>query len=394
MSEQALIDLLRTLVSIPSVNPLLADDPRIGTEKPMAEFLADYLRHKGFDVAWHEITSGRPNVVGRFGPAAPRRSLLIESHLDTQGIHGMTVPPFGGVVRDGRLYGRGACDTKGPMAAALIALDDATLHRLAAAGCQIIYVGAVGEEKGNVGAEQLVDLEVGADEALVLEPTELAIVHAHKGAMWFEVEVQGLAAHGSNPDLGLSAIRGMSAVMELIHRQVEEERARRHNDLLGRATVNIGLIRGGTSINIVPDRCLIEVDRRTLPGEDNAAILAQVRAGLRGLQDEGRIAGWDVRPIKDGMPFETTASSRLVQRLGASCADHGVTPRTEGAAWYSDAGPFSRTCPEVAVFGPGSIKQAHTADEYIELASLAQGRAIINRFLVRLAEELERGSDA
>lgn len=390
MAEQALIELLRALVSIPSVNPLLADDPRIGTEKPLAEFLAEHLRRKRFDVAWHEITPGRPNVVGRFGPAAPRRSLLIESHLDTQGIHGMTVPPFDGIVREGRLYGRGACDTKGPMAAALHALDEPILHRLAAAGCQVVYVGAVGEEKGNVGAEQLVDLDVGADEALVLEPTELAIVHAHKGAMWFEVEVRGRAAHGSNPDLGVSAVRGMAAAMEMIHRQVDEERARRGNPLLGHATVNIGLIRGGSSINIVPDRCVIEVDRRVLPGEDNAAILRQVREGLAALQAQGVITGWDVRPIKDGLPFETTVTSRLVQRLGASCGDEGVAARTEGAAWYSDAGPFSRTCPEVAVFGPGSIKQAHTADEYIELDSLARGRAILSRFLVRLAEELER----
>lgn len=393
MADQTLVEFLRTLVSIPSVNPLLADDPRVGTEKPLAHFLADHLKGKGFAVEWHEITNGRPNVVGRFGPAAPRRSLLIESHLDTQGIHGMTVPPFDGIVRDGRLYGRGACDTKGPMAAALMALDEKILARLAAAGCQVICVGAVGEEKGNIGAEQLVDLDVGADEALVLEPTELAVVHAHKGALWFEIEVEGVAAHGSNPALGLSAIGGMMQVMQLVQRQVDEERRERSNALLGQSTVNIGIIKGGTSINIVPERCVIEVDRRTLPGDDNRQILQRLRDGLRQLQEQGAIKGSSVRLIKEGLPFETTADSRLVRRLGASCEDCGVAPRAEGAAWYSDAGPFSRTCREIAVFGPGSIAQAHTADEYIELESLEKGRAVIARFLARLAEELERGGD-
>lgn len=388
MVETSLVELLRKLVSIPSVNPMLAEDPSIGTEKPLAHYLAGYLERRGFGVDWIEPIPGRPNVVGRFGPAQPKRSILVESHLDTQGIHGMVVPPFEGVVRDGRLYGRGACDTKGPMAAALMALSPEVLGRLAEAGVQVIYVGAVGEEKGNVGAEQLVDLEVGADEALILEPTELAIVHAHKGAMWFEVEGRGLAAHGSNPSLGVNAIRGVLRLVEAITAEVAELQKKPAHPLLGQPTVNIGLIRGGSSINIVPDRCVIEVDRRTLPGEENAAILRRVRAHLEGLQQEGVLTGWEVRAIKDGTPFETTADSRLVQRLAGSCRAAGEPGRTEGAAWYSDAGPFARTCREVAVFGPGSIKQAHTVDEFIDLDSLEKGRAILQDFFLKLAAEV------
>ncbi len=387
MAEQGLIHLLSELVAIPSVNPLLADDPRIGTEKPMAEHLAMLLKRKGFAVEWHEITANRPNVVGRFGPARPKRSLLIESHLDTQGVHGMTIPPFDPVVRDGRLYGRGACDTKGPAAAALWALTPAVLAELADAGVQVIYVGAVGEEKGNVGAEQLVDLDVGADEALILEPTEHAIVHAHKGTLWYEVEVLGRAAHGSNPDKGLSAIRAMALLMDDIAREIEQARLHHRSELLGPPSVNIGLIRGGSSINIVPDRCVIEVDRRTVPGEDNKAILGEIRAALIRLQALGAIANWNLTPIKEGTPFETKADTRLVRRLSAASDACGVAARTEGASWYSDAGPFARTCREVAVFGPGSILQAHTADEYIELASLQKGSEIIQRFLRDLAAE-------
>jgi len=389
MPDLSLVELLRTLVSIPSVNPMLAEDPAIGTEKPLARFLAGYLEERGFRVDWIEPIPGRPNVVGRYGPTSPRRTILVESHLDTQGIHGMIVPPFEGGVRDGRLYGRGACDTKGPMAAALMALSPEVLKRLAAAGVQVIYVGAVGEEKGNVGAEQLVDMGLGADEALVLEPTDFAIVHAHKGTMWFELETRGLAAHGSNPSLGVNAIRGMLNVVAGIEADVAALQQRPPHPLLGQPTVNIGLIRGGSSINIVPDRCVVEVDRRTLPGEDNAAILRRVREQVADQVNDGTLTGGDVRAIKDGTPFATTVESALVQRLSTACRHAGESGHTEGAAWYSDAGPFARTCREVAVFGPGSIRQAHTVDEYIELAALEKGRAILSDFFLRLAAEVE-----
>ena len=378
-------ELTRHLVSIPSVNPVLADDPAIAGEHRMADFLGEWLVSRGFRVERHEAMRGRPNIVGYFGPSKPRRTVMIEAHLDTQGIHGMTVPPFAGLERDGRIYGRGACDMKGPMAAALVNLTKPRLDMLAAAGVQLMFVGAIGEETGNLGALELVDAGLGADEILVLEPTDLHVVHAHKGAFWFEVEVTGLAAHGSNPDKGLSAIRGMNRVIEMLYDQTAAVSLR--NDLLGRATVNVGLIRGGTSINIVPERCVVEVDRRTIPGEHSEEILARVREGLAGLVADGLFRRGEVRRIKEGVPFETTADSRLVRRLGKACQDGGVAAVTEGAAWYSDAGPFSRTCREVAVFGPGSIRQAHTADEYIELSELRAGAAIIGRFLERLGSE-------
>jgi acetylornithine deacetylase/succinyl-diaminopimelate desuccinylase-like protein len=248
-----------------------------------------------------------------------------------------------------------------------------------------MFVGAIGEETGNIGALELVDAEIGADEILVLEPTDLHVVHAHKGAFWFEVAITGLAAHGSNPDTGLSAIRAMSRVIDSIYRQTDAILLR--NDLLGRATVNVGIIRGGSSINIVPERCVIEVDRRTIPGEISENILSGVRETLDAMKSAGEIRDGEVRRIKEGVPFETTADSPLVRRLCAAAEGRGVTPVKEGASWYSDAGPFSRTCREVAVFGPGSIRQAHTADEYIELSELQTGCDIIRDFLALTARE-------
>lgn len=379
------VSLTRKLVSIPSVNPVLADDPSISGEHRLAEYLSEYLRQRNFRVDFHEAIRGRPNVVGTFGPLAPKRRLIIEAHLDTQGIHGMTVPPFDGGIKDGRLYGRGACDMKGPMAAALVNLTPQILQQLSGAGVQLVFIAAIGEETGNIGALELVDADVGADEILVLEPTDLHVVHAHKGAFWFEVEVKGIAAHGSNPGKGLSAIQGMSRVIDMIYRQTDGVSIR--NPLLGRSTVNVGIIRGGTSINIVPERCVIEVDRRTLPGEKSDEIIGLVREGIAAMITGGQLVHGEVRRIKEGVPFETTADSALVRRLCCACSDHAVQPVTEGAAWYSDAGPFSKTCREVAVFGPGSITQAHTADEYIEISELIKGAAIIESFLHLTARE-------
>ena len=379
------VSLARKLVSIPSVNPVLADDPSISGEHRLAEFIGEFLRLRGFRVDFHEAMRGRPNVVGTYGPDHAKRRLIIEAHLDTQGIHGMTVPPFEAIIKDGRIYGRGACDMKGPMAAAMVNLTPAMLRQLADAGVQLVFIAAIGEETGNLGALELVDADIGADEILVLEPTDLHVVHAHKGAFWFEVEVKGLAAHGSNPDKGISAIQGMSRVIDMLYRQTSEVALR--NQLLGRSTVNVGIIRGGTSINIVPERCVIEVDRRTLPGEDSDDILKRVRDGIAGLIAEGHLVHGDVRRIKEGVPFETTADSALVRRLCRACSDHSVTPVTEGVAWYSDAGPFSKTCREVAVFGPGSIRQAHTADEYIEISELITGAGILQAFLNHTARE-------
>jgi acetylornithine deacetylase/succinyl-diaminopimelate desuccinylase family protein len=392
MNQHPTIALLRQLVGIPSVNPVFSNDPGVRGEARLADCLARYLSERGFRIERHEVLEGRPNIVGRFGSEKPVRTLLIEAHLDTQGIEGMTVKPFAGEVSGGRLYGRGACDTKGPMAAALAAMEPAVLDALARSGGQLIFVGAVGEEKGNLGAEQLVDAGVGADEALILEPTGGAIVHAHKGTLWFELEIRGRAAHGSNPGLGRNAIDGMVSALGAVRAVVEGAGRPPSHPLLGDATLNVGLIRGGAAINIVPDRCVAEIDHRTLPGDDQGLRLRDIREALTRLRSDGAFDEFDLRVIKDGTPFETDPDTALVRRLAACCRDVAGGARCEGAAWFSDAGPFARTCSQVAVFGPGSIAQAHTADEYIELDRLEEGREILKRFLLRTAGELaERG---
>lgn len=391
MADPELVSLLEQLIAIPSVSPEYADDPAAAGETRIASFLADTLARLGFKIELDEVAPGRPNLIASFGPDKPCRTLLFESHMDTVGVAGMSRPPFKAVYENTRLYARGACDDKGPMAAAIAALSCDRLEKLAASGVRIVFVGVMGEETGNIGAARLVEKGVRADQIVVLEPTELSIVHSHKGMIWLRVEVGGLAAHGSNPDRGVNAIAGMASVMQFLHERIAEDQQARHDPVLGRPTLNIGMIRGGYAVNIVPDSCVIEADRRTLPGEDEAEIIEQIRGGLVELQGMGRIMSHAVHVMKLGRPFRTSENCGLIAALKLGAARMGCEARLEGAAWFSDASVLSRIAPEVAVFGPGSIKQAHTADEHIDLDDLQAGCDILRRFLECVAENSQRG---
>ena len=390
MSFKSLQDLLKHMVAIPSVNPELAEHTEHAGEARMADFVANYLAERGFAIERHEPIAGRPNVIGRFGPAKPRRTILFEGHMDTQDVRGMTVPPFGGIEKDGRIYGRGACDTKGPSAAALWVLEPRLLDELAGTGCEVIYVGAIGEETGNDGARQLVEHGLSADEAVILEPTELSMVIAHKGALWFDVEARGIAAHGSTPSRGINAIVGMYDAIDALRSQCAAAAAAHHHELLGDPTVNFGAISGGNAVNIVAERCVLRVDRRINPSESSAEIFASVEERLRKTVAERRLAGFEVKKVREGRAFATPTGCPLVNRLRAACVGNGAEGRVEGAGWYSDAGLFAATCREVAVFGPGSIAQAHTADEFIAIDSLLKGASILRHYLLATAAELRK----
>lgn len=383
-AEGQIVKLLSDMIRIPSVCPEDAEPGVRGGEKALAEFVAGYLGRLGFSMEWQWCAEGRPNLIGWYGATQPRKTVVFEFHLDTVGTRGMTIPPFDPVVRDGRIMGRGACDDKGPAAALLCALSSEVLESVRKQNVRLGVIGAMGEEKGNVGAEKLVERGLRADHIIVLEPTELAIIHAHKGALWFEVEIRGRAAHGSTPEKGLNAIcAGVSVIDYLLESTATAAVAHEH-PLLGKPTINIGSIRGGVGINIVPDQCIIEVDRRLLPEENGAEMIEQLRAELNRMKLDGEIADGMVRIHKLGTPFHTASDSELVERLSRACRLCGVEPRLQGAPWYSDAGELSRVSSEIAVFGPGSIQQAHTADEYIELDELRRGADILREFLLHL----------
>jgi len=386
MNFTSVTDLLRQLVSIPSVNPALTDQPSLAGEARIVDVLEPLLIEKGFRTERIESTPGRPNLVARFGPQNPKKTILFESHLDTVGVIGFEGDPFALSEASGRLTGRGACDTKGPLAAFLAALDEEVLAVFSASGVQLSWVGAIGEETGNLGAEEVVAAGLTADECIVLEPTDLHIVHAHKGVCWFTVTTCGHAVHASNPDRGDNAILKMADIWKRLEAEAAEAGTKFSSPSLGHPTVSVGTIHGGVSTNVVPDACTIQVDRRLMPGETAEQVLAELRKRLADIP-----GGVTVTLMKEGFGFDTDAAAELPCRLGDALTVAGVPPVREAAAWCSDAGVLASACSQTVVWGPGAIAQAHTTDEYIERSALEAGRDILHHFLLTSAQSV--GSD-
>ena len=369
------VELLQDLVAIPSVNPHGNPGTDKTGEQAMGEYVADFLRKLGADVILDPIEPGRPNVVATFAPKQSAAHLAFGPHLDTVSVAGMTISPFDPVVRDGKLFGRGSTDTKGPMAAALWAVREwAQSPARSSSHITWTFLGLMGEEAGNDGALALAKKGFSSDLTLVLEPTSLGIVSAHKGALWLEITTAGVACHGSTPDQGRNAIYAMRRVLEVLEKKMIPELALQAHPKLGSSTLNVGTIAGGSKINIVPDSCRIEVDCRVIPGLDPEKLRARFEAVLH-----EEVPDAVVRLHRFSPPLDTDESLPWMQRLGKEARGFTTAP------WFSDASVLSHAkCPAICI-GPGSIAQAHTKDEFILVRDLEDGADFFRRW-IRTAE--------
>lgn len=363
-------ELLRELIAIPSVSP--EGDP--GTdqtgEKHIVQYLEALLSHNGAVTQIQEIRPGRLNLIASFRPSGKiRRRVALAPHLDTVSVAGMTVPPFGGEMRAGRIYGRGACDTKGPAAAALGALLSlAETGELSAGHTEWIFLGLAGEEDGSFGAQALCQSGFQADLVVALEPTDRRVVCTHKGALWLKLKTSGRSAHGSAPQRGENAVYKMSRVLITLEQLAQTFAGKIHPEL-GGASLNAGRITGGSRINTVPDFCELLVDIRTHSCFSGTEALYALRQALA--QDV------QIEILRNARPLET-APDPLIRVLleeseGQSCAD-----------WFSDASVFAEHGIPAVVFGPGSIHQAHTADEWIDLNELIAGYDAFKGFIQKV----------
>ena len=369
-------DLLSRLVAQPSVNPMRAEPsgPPFG-EGAMADCLADLLAGWGAQVERREFAPGRVNLLARFRGERDDRALLLEAHADTVSHEGMTVPPFEPAVRDGRLFGRGSCDCKGPMTAVLLGLKR-VLEDRGRPPATVTFVATGDEEFGAGGARALMADGFRADAAVVAEPTDLAVVHAHKGAYRCRIVTRGRGAHSSEPSSGASAIRMMARVVEALEGPLAEALARRRHPVLGPPTVSVGTIRGGTAVNIVPDRCEIEVDRRLVAGEDAQAIRAEFVRALDALAEADPAFRYDIEEREWYPPFQEDPEGPVARLVRDAC--ERVLGRADLAAvpWSANVGVFRAAGIPCVLFGPGAIAQAHTADESIALADVARAAEV------------------
>ena len=376
MNPEQITHLLQDLVRIPSVNP--HGDPGTAAantgEARIAEYVADFLRKLALDVQLVEIEPGRPNVIGKFSSRGGKRSVAFGPHTDTVSVAGMKIDPFGAEVRDGKLYGRGACDTKGSMASLLAAVANVVRQKDFREGDLDIYFCALmGEESGNDGVRALMKSGFKVDFAIAGEPTGCRVVNTHKGALWFRVITRGRSVHGAMPEKGESAIAKMTGVLQFLLGDYAKSLALIDNRELGAPTVNVGVIRGGTQTNIVPDYCAIEVDRRTVPVENHQHIVSQLREMFRALPVEIEI-------LSDSPALFTDPRNRFVQQL-AEVTGAGKQALL-GAPWFCDAGIFAAHGVPAVAFGPGSVAQAHTADEFIELDEVFRAAKMAEQFLL------------
>ena len=368
--------LLRELIALPSVNPafLPENHPSAG-EARVTDFLTAHAARHGLDIELQPVFPQRSNLLARLSPAHPaQQRIVLAPHLDTVPADPSQFTPRR---KGNRLLGRGACDAKGCIAAMLTAMCQVAGNQTRPKKTEIVFAGLVDEEFSQGGSRALPDALGRADLAIVGEPTCLEVVTAHKGSLWLEVHTRGKAAHGCRPELGRNAVHTMAQIVDLLETTYAAQLKRRRHPLLGSPTVSVGVISGGTQANIVPDRCTILVDRRTLPGETERTVSREILDLLR-RRNLNATLGDD----RGGfcLPLETDSSLPLVRQLLACSGRRKVT----GVNYFCDASVLSRAGIPSVVFGPGDIGHAHTIDEWIPLDSLERATTILTRFLQSL----------
>lgn len=369
--------LLRELIALPSVNPAFAGgNPAIAGEQRVADFVAVTAARAGLEVEFQKVLPHRSNVIARLQPPQKiRRTVLLAPHLDTVSVSAES--QFTPRLANGKIFGRGACDTKGSVAAMLDALCGLANSKSRPRETEIIFAGLVDEENGQAGSRALARNGISAGLAIVGEPTRLQVVTAHKGSLWLELETQGRAAHGSTPQFGHNAIHDMARIVDFLQTDYVAQLKHRHHPLLGHATANVGVICGGAQPNIVPDHCTITVDRRMLPGETESSVRAELKEFLRAKNLSAHIADAKLAPC---LPLETNHKRPLVRDFLRSIGQ----AKPLGVHFFCDAAVLSAAGIPSVVFGPGDVAQAHTADEWISLAQLERARNLLVRFLKSL----------
>ncbi|MBI3975284.1 MAG: ArgE/DapE family deacylase [Armatimonadetes bacterium] len=385
IDRNRLIALLAGLVRENSINPdLVAGAPGEGA---IAAVLVEYCRRGGLEAEVREVAPGRANVIARLRGRGAAPALLLNGHIDTVGVEGMTIDPFGAEIREGRLYGRGAFDMKGGVAA-MVEAAVAAAERGARPG-DVILTMVADEEFASLGTQAVVrdGLLAGVGAAIVTEPTGLDLCVAHKGFAWFTVETAGRAAHGSRHERGVDAIAHMGRVLGGLERLEREVFPHRMHPLVGRPSVHASLIEGGIGLSTFPDRCRLEIERRTLPAETSDDVAAEMEALLAGLRaaDPAFQASARLQMYRPGLEVSPDAP---VVRAVRHAAERvlGRAPALVGEPAWLDSALLAAAGIPTVIFGPRG-EGAHAAVEWVDLESVAAAAEVLAEMMIGWGEE-------
>jgi acetylornithine deacetylase len=362
----SVFELAQALIAINSVNPDLVAGA--AGESEIARFVEQWLQQEGFITHWLERHAGRPSVVGVLKGRGGGRSLMLNGHLDTVTIANYAGNALTPTLEDGKLYGRGGYDMKGGVAAMLIAA--ARAKDLGLRG-DVIVACVSDEENASLGTTEMLE-QFGADGGIVCEPTEMAIVIAHKGFAWADVTVHGIAAHGSRPHLGVDAIVKMGKLLVEVEQLDQKLRAGPAHPLLGTGSIHAGMINGGNERSSYPAQCTVTLERRIIPGETADTLQKELENIIESCQslDPAFKASFELGLNRQ--PLETSSTSSIATTLQqAATAVLGYTPATSGVSYWADAALMQAAGIETVLFGAIG-EGAHAASEWVDTQSLEQ----------------------
>jgi acetylornithine deacetylase len=366
------VALTRALVAVDSRNPVIA--PGGPGEGAAASLLAGVLVEWGFEVELQEVAPGRPNVIARGGRRGGP-ALMFNGHLDVVGSDGMVHAPFDPVLSDGRIYGRGSADMKGGIAA----MCAAAARAASATKAEIVIAAVIDEENESLGTRALVERGTRADAAIVTEPTQLTIMPAHRGFVWLEVELRGRAAHGSRYDIGIDAIRHAGLLLAELDAFEERVLVTRTHPLLGRASLHASLIHGGIGMSTYPDRCTLSIERRTVPGETTASVIEEVRDAFERIRARRPSFEASLRLVTAQGPSDVSPDAPVVQSLARAIEGEGMTTSIAGMSAWTDAAILNEAGIPAICFGPGDIRLAHAAEEWVPVSEIERATAVLTR---------------
>ena len=375
------INLLRDLIAIDSVNPSLV--PGAAGEKEIAAAIAAKLGSGAMDVQIQEVVPGRSNVIGVLDSKREGRSLMFCGHMDTVGVAGMDAP-FDPAEKSGRVYGRGSQDMKGGLASMMAA----ALHLSRNGGLpggRLIVAAVIDEEYASIGAEELVKAWK-ADAAVVGEPTDMKIAVGHKGFEWVEITTEGIAAHGSRPAEGRDAILRMARVLARLERLDRELQARQPHPVHGTASLHASFIAGGRELSTYPDRCTLQMERRTIDGEPNPCALTEAETILNDLRREDPEFKASARFLFSRPPYLTPADHQLPGMIESALTQRGKKAIRGGMSFWTDAAVLGQAGIPSVVFGPGGAG-LHSISEYV----IADDVITCRDALIELAKEFCSG---